>query len=257
MTALVRPFDLSGHAAILTGGNSGIGFGMATGLVKAGAAVAILGRDLERSRDAAEQLGALGGTAYAVHCDVGDEMSVKEAFAEAIGRLGRLDSCFANAGSMHRQAFIETSLHDWQAATRVDLDGLFLTLREAATLMIRQNEGGSLVVTSSIAAMSGQPNGAGYAASKAAGLAICRSLAVELARYRIRVNAIVPGWVTTPLTDSLLGGEQFAESVLRRVPVRRWGRPDDFEALAVYLASPHLLYHTGDALIVDGGYLLF
>ncbi|MCW2560099.1 MAG: short chain dehydrogenase [Mycobacterium sp.] len=251
-------FDLSGHVAVITGGNSGIGLGFARGLAKAGADVCILGRNPERNKAAAAELGGHGGRVLALACDVGDEQQVVEAIARTAEELGRINSCFVNAGVAQGSAsFAETSLADFRRVTSINLDGSFVTLREAAKVMIAQGDGGSLVATSSLAARQGVPRGQAYGASKAGLIAIMNSIAVELARYRIRANSVLPGWIETPMTDGLFARERFSEVVQARIPARRWGRPSDFEAVAAYLAGPASEYHTGDTLTIDGGYSLF
>ena len=249
---------LSGHVAVITGGNSGIGLGFARGVAKAGADVCILGRNTERNDAAAAELRGYGGRVLALPCDVGDEQQVVEAIGRTAAELGRIDSCFVNAGVAQGAAsFAEASLADFRRVTSINLEGSFVTLREAAKVMIAQGDGGSLVGTSSLAARQGIPRGQAYGASKAGLIAIMNSIAVELSKYRIRANSVVPGWIETPMTDGLFARERFSEVVQARIPARRWGQPDDFEALAVYLASPASAYHTGDTLTIDGGYSLF
>jgi NAD(P)-dependent dehydrogenase (short-subunit alcohol dehydrogenase family) len=248
-------FDLTGHVALVTGGNNGIGLGMARGLASAGATVCIWGTNEERNASAARELGH-GGVAMQV--DVGEEAAVREAMLAVVERFGRLDSCFANAGvGSGRKPVIDTSLEDFHRITRVNLDGAFVTLREAARQMIALGNGGSLVATSSLAALQGQAGGYAYAASKGGLVAIIRALAVELARHRIRANALLPGWVESAMTEPAFNDEKFVSNVLRRVPIRRWGTGDDFAAIAVYLASPASSFHTGDAILIDGGYAAF
>ena len=251
-------FDLSGHVAVITGGNSGIGLGFARGLAKAGADVCILGRNKERNNAAAAQLGAHGGRVLALPCDVSDEQQVIEAIGRTAAELGRIDSCFANAGVAQGTAsFAETSLADFRRVTTINLEGSFVTLREAAKVMIAQGDGGSLVATASLAARQGVPRGQAYGASKAGLIAVMNSIAVELARYRIRANSVVPGWTETPMSERLFAREGFSAVVQARIPARRWGQPSDFESVAAYLASPASAYHTGDTLTIDGGYSLF
>jgi NAD(P)-dependent dehydrogenase (short-subunit alcohol dehydrogenase family) len=153
--------------------------------------------------------------------------------------------------------FAETSLADFRRATSINIEGSFVTLREAAKVMIAQGDGGSLVATASLAARQGVPRGQAYGASKAGLIAIMNSIAVELGKYRIRANSVLPGWIETPMTDGLFARERFSEVVQARIPARRWGQPSDFEAVAAYLASPASAYHTGDTLTIDGGYSLF
>ena len=252
------PFDLTGHVALVTGGNGGIGLGMADALAQAGADIAIWGTNAEKNAAAAEQLAKHGTKVAAFRCDVGDEAEVDATFAATVEAFGRVDSCFANAGVSGRGiAFVDTSLEEWRRVLRVNLDGVFLTFRAAARHLVERGGGGSLVGTSSLSAIQGQPRGEHYAASKTALIGIIKSLAVELARYDIRANAILPGWVATDMTDGLFAWEKFAGNVMPRIPVRRWGQPEDFGAAAVYLVSPANRYHTGDTLLIDGGYSLF
>ncbi|MEU0462520.1 SDR family oxidoreductase [Amycolatopsis sp. NPDC006131] len=255
---MTNPFDLTGHASVITGGNSGIGLAMAGALAAAGADVAIWGTNTERNEEAVAELSRHGTKVLAVRCDVGDEDQVESAMTRSVEALGRLDSCFVNAGvGGVGSRFTETSLAEFRRVTRVDLDGAFLTLRAAARVMLAQGTGGSLVGTSSVAAVQGQPRGQAYAASKAGLTAMIKSIAVELARHGIRANAVLPGWVHTPLAAPALDSEGFQRRVLPRMPVGRWGKPDDFGALAVYLASPASAFHTADTITVDGGYLSF
>ena len=251
-------FDLTGRVALVTGGNSGIGLGMAEALAGAGADVAIWGTNDERNKRAAAQLGAGGRRVFARRCDVGDEAQVEDAFAATLDALGRVDACFANAGVIgESSSFLELTADEWHRVLRVNLDGVFFTLRAAARHMVERDGGGSLVVTSSVAAVDGAPRGHHYAASKAGVIAVMKALAVELARFGVRANAILPGWIDTPLAAPALNRDKFRERVLPRVPARRWGTPADFGGAAVYLASDASAYHTGDTLIIDGGYTIF
>jgi NAD(P)-dependent dehydrogenase (short-subunit alcohol dehydrogenase family) len=255
---MAKPFDLTGHVAVVTGGTSGIGLGMAEGLARAGADVAVWGRNEERAARAREQLAAHGTRVLAVRCDVSHPDDVEAAFAETVRELGRIDSCFANAGIGPDPApFLEKTLEDFRRTIAVNLEGAFLTFQGAARQMVAQGEGGSLIGIASLAAVSGQPRGQQYAASKGGLVSMVRSLAIELARHQIRANAILPGWIDTPLGESWSSSPAFLERVLPRVPMRRWGTPEDFAGLAVYLASPESRYHTGDAMVMDGGYRVF
>jgi NAD(P)-dependent dehydrogenase (short-subunit alcohol dehydrogenase family) len=249
-------FDLSGHVALVTGGNSGIGLGIADGLAQAGADVAIWGRRAERNAEARDELSRHGTRIVDVVCDVTDADAVTEAFARTLEALGRIDSCFANAGGGDLGAsFVDMTLEDFRRIVGVNLEGAFLTFQGAARHMIERGEGGSLVGISSLAAVEGMARGQHYAAAKAGLIAITRSLAVELARYRIRANAILPGWIETPATEANFA--KLGDRILKRVPKRRWGQPSDFVGAALYLASPASEYHTGDELVIDGGYRVF
>ncbi|MFG2949177.1 SDR family NAD(P)-dependent oxidoreductase [Streptomyces adustus] len=252
------PFDLSGQVAVVTGGNSGIGLAMADALAAAGAGICIWGTNETRNAEAAEALSKHGTEILAVRCDVGDEEQVERSMDRTAEHFGRIDSCFANAGVIGTAVpFLDTSLDEFRRVTRVDLDGAFLTLRAAARHMVAQGQGGSLVGTASLAAVQGQPRGQAYAASKAGLVAMMKSIAVELGKHGIRANSVLPGWTSTPLADPVLNSEPFQRRVLPRVPVGRWGVPEDFGAVAVYLASPASAYHTADSLLLDGGYVNF
>jgi NAD(P)-dependent dehydrogenase (short-subunit alcohol dehydrogenase family) len=253
-----HPLDLTGHVALVTGGNSGIGLGMADGLARAGADVCIWGRRADRNEQAREQLAQHERRAVAVQCDVSDEASVDAAFAATLDALGRIDSCFANAGvGSGGIPFVDMTLDEYRRVLAVNLEGAFLTFRGAARHMTGREGGGSLVGIASLAALEGQARGQHYAASKGGLISMVRACAVELARHGIRANAIAPGWIETPMAEDWLHSAPVTERVLKRVPVRRWGTPADFAGAAVYLASPASSYHTGDVLVVDGGYRVF
>lgn len=251
-------FDLSGKTVLVTGGNSGIGLGMAEALAAAGAHVSIWGRSQEKNRAAQAALERYGTRVLALECDVGQEAEVERSFSRVVSELGRVDACFANAGVAGlAPSFVELTTEEWHRVLRINLDGVFFTLRAAARHMIERGGGGCLVATSSLAAIEGQARGEHYAASKGAVISMIKALAVELARYGIRANAVLPGWVESPMTAPLFDWDRFRDKVLPRIPARRWGLPSDLGGLAVYLASDASAYHSGDTLIVDGGYSIF
>jgi len=251
------PFDLTGKVALITGGNSGIGLGMAEALAQAGADVCIWGTSADKNAAAERSLAAHGTRVLALPCDVGDEAAVERAFATTLERLGRVDACFANAGVGGAMAFVDMTTDEWRRILRVNLDGVFFTLRAAARHMVARGGGGSLAVTSSLAAIEGQSRGEHYAATKGGVIAMIRAIAAEHARHGIRANAILPGWIETAMTEGFLGWEPMQKKVFPRIPIRRWGAGRDFGGLAVYLASDASSYHTGDTLVVDGGYSIF
>ena len=189
----------------------------------------------------------------AVECDVAEEHDVERALRETLDARGRIDSCFANAGiTKGPPAFTEMSIEEWRRVLRVNLDGAFLTLRAAARNMVERGEGGSLVVTASLAVTHGFPRYQHYAASKGALTAMVRSLAVELGPAGIRANAVLPGYFRTPVSAGL-DAERRAR-IVAHIPLGREGTPDELEGLAVYLAGPASSYQTGAAIVVDGGY---
>ncbi len=250
--------DLKGRVVVITGGNGGIGLGLAEGVARAGANVIIMGRNRNKLDSALRRLAEVGGgEVEAIEVDVAKEGSVVEAFALAKDLFGRVDSVFANAGiSASLSSFVDTSVEEWDKVLKVNLLGAVLCLREAAKIMISQGEGGSLVAVSSVSAILGAAGIIPYAASKTAMLAVVRALAVELSPQRIRVNAILPGWVETEMTAPLMGNQKFLSSTTERFPAKRWGRPEDFQQIAAYLADPTNIHHTGDSMVVDGGYTL-
>jgi len=251
-------FNLEGKVALITGGNDGIGLGMAEALAQAGSDVCIWGRNERKNALAEERLNSHGRRVLVLQCDVSDEKQVEERFGETVDTLGEVDSCFANAGVLgSRTHFHEMSLDQWRQIFSINIDGAFLTLRAAIRHMVDRGEGGSLVVTSSLSGRSGMPRGEHYAATKAGLVAMVRGIAVEYARHGIRANAILPGWVETAMTESLIGWKRFEEAVKPRIPVGRWGTPNDFGAIAVYFASDASAFHTGDAVTIDGGYSCF
>jgi NAD(P)-dependent dehydrogenase (short-subunit alcohol dehydrogenase family) len=258
---MFTPFNLDGRGIVVTGGNGGIGYGMARALLQAGARVAIWGSNPDKTRAAREALAADCGDGSRVHafaCDVGDEGQVEQAFAASISALGTVHACFANAGvSSKGVTLLDMSLEEFRRVQRINVEGVFLTFRAAARHMADHGQGGVLVATASTAAIEGAARNSHYGASKGAVTAYVRALAVELARHRIRVNAILPGWIVTEMTETSVANEKFANAVLPRIPARRWGGIDDFGGIAVYLASDASAYTTGEQFVIDGGYTKF
>ena len=254
---MLEMFDLTGRVAVVTGGNRGIGLGMARGLARAGATISIWSRDEERNEQARRALLDLGAQVETQCCDVSSEDDVRRCTEATVTSLGRIDVSFANAGYGSAQDPLEMSLEDWRRLLAVNLDGAFLTLRDAARHMKERGGGGKLIAISSISATFGTPKQVHYAAGKAALGGLVRSLAVELARYDIQVNGIQPGWIDTEATAPARAHEPLNKVIMRRTPARRWGTTEDLEGIAVYLASRASNYHTGDSLRVDGGYSIF
>jgi len=256
-----KPFDLTGKIALVTGGNGGIGLGMAEGLAQAGAKVAIWGLNPDKNAAAGEKLKSYGGEVLVQRVDVSDEQAVVAGVAEALGTLGRLDFVAANAGVGGGAAFTEMTTEKWRQVTTVNLDAVFWTFREACKHMVARSTagdpGGSLLVTSSTSAIHGAPRNQAYASTKGGVIAMIRGLAVEFARHGVRANAILPGWIRSDMTAALQTWDTFNEKAIGRVPMKRWGEPEDFAGIAVYLASDTSRFHTGDSFVIDGGYTIF
>jgi NAD(P)-dependent dehydrogenase (short-subunit alcohol dehydrogenase family) len=249
---------LAGRTVLITGGNGGIGLGMASAVGAAGAQVIIWGRNQEKNTAALDRLATEGVTAHAFVCDVGDEAQIATTFAASVDVAGgRIDSVFANAGrgGSHTN-FLDLSLEDWRRVTAINLDAVFLTLQTAARHMAATG-GGALVAVSSTSAIHGAANNEAYGAAKTGVLGLVRALAVGLARHQIRVNALLPGWTLTEMAARGYANDRFRDATLRRTPVRRWADPDEMGPAAVFLADPTTTFHTGDSVVVDGGYTIF
>ena len=260
---LMSMFDLSGRAAVITGGNGGIGLGIAQALASSGCNVSIWGRNAEKNEAAAATM-ARGPGEVATHvCDVTDPSSVADAMKATLDVFGRVDGCFANAGigGGGRKPFIERTEEEWRKMFATNLDGVFHVFQIAARHMTeRAKDGdafGRLVATSSLASLFGTARNEHYAGTKAAINALCRALAVELARYGVTANAILPGWIKSEMTARLMADDKFVSAVMPRIPMRRFGEPSDFGGIAVYLMSKASSYHTADCFVIDGGYTAF
>ena len=256
-------FDLSGRTAVITGGNGGIGLGIAQALNAQGCNVSIWGRNAEKNKTAAATMKAGPGKVQTLVCDVTNTASVKDAMKATLDTFGRVDGCFANAGigGGGRRSFIERTEEEWRTMFATNLDGVFHAFQAAAKHMTdRANAGdpfGRLVATSSLASIFGTARNEHYAATKAAINALVRALGVELARHGVTANAILPGWIKSDMTSGLMANDKFVANVMPRIPVRRFGEAGDFGGIAVYLMSKASSYHTADTFVIDGGYTAF
>lgn len=255
-------FDLEGRVALITGGNGGIGLGFARGIVDAGGSVCIWGTNEEKNASALEELRALSPNVAAMKCDVSQRSEVDACFTETLKRFGRVDGCFANAGVGARgTAFHDQPDEDWQRVLGVNLYGAVYVLQASARHMVeRANNGdpfGRLVSTASLAAISGQARGEHYAASKGALDSMTKALAVEYARYGITAHTVLPGWIATAMTEQTFAWDKFHDNVMPRIPMRRWGEPEDFSGIAVYIMSQASSYHTSETFLIDGGYFVY
>ncbi|MFO1115889.1 MAG: SDR family oxidoreductase [Beijerinckiaceae bacterium] len=254
-------FDLTGRVVVITGGNGGIGLGMAQGLAAAGAAVSIWGRNETKNAAALKTLA--NGKCEARVCDVSDPASIEKAFQETLAKYGRIDGCFANAGigGGGRRSFLDRDQKEWREMLATNLDGAVLTMQHAARHMKERAERGDafgrLVATSSLASISGTARNEHYAATKGALNSIIRALAVELSRYGVTAHCILPGWIRSEMTEGLMGNDKFVANVMPRIPMRRFGTPEDFAAIAVYIMSTGSSYHTAEMFLIDGAYSIF
>lgn len=253
------PFDLTGKVALVTGGNGGIGLGMAEALAQAGANVEIWGTNAEKNARALEKLTAHGTKVNARVVDVSKPENIVDGFNGTLAEFGRVDSCFANAGVSNRwKSFLDIGGADYQRLMSINLEGVIVTLREACRHMKARAEagdpGGSIVAVASMGALWGSPRNQDYSASKAAVVAVTNGIAVEFARYGVRANSILPGWIATDMTGAAQENDVFTKNVISRVPYRRWGEPEEFGGIAVYLASDASRFHNGDSIVIDGGY---
>jgi NAD(P)-dependent dehydrogenase (short-subunit alcohol dehydrogenase family) len=245
-------FDLSGHVALVTGGNGGLGLAMAKGLLKAGADIAIWGRNEKKNADALKELRDMGGNAEAFPCDVTDADQVDIAFSATIDCFGKVDSCFANAGGSGPTGMLhQLEKGDWSSVIDLNLNSVVNTYKPMIAHLLERKQGGKLIVTSSAAALLGTPMHAGYSTTKAAVVGLTKALAVELGRAGIQVNAILPGYIETEM--SLDTSQAFRDACKRRSCSGEIGTLEDMEGIAVYLASQHSNFMTGQALVIDGG----
>jgi 2-deoxy-D-gluconate 3-dehydrogenase len=249
------PFDLTGRVALVTGGNGGIGLGMARGLAKAGASLVIAGRNAQKNAAAVAELTGLGAPCQAIEVDVADEAACRAMPADAHARFGRLDVLINNAGIARGGLPQNTSLADWNAVLQTNLTAVMLASQAAYPLMQAQG-GGKIINIGSMYSIFGAPFVPAYAASKGGLIQLTKSMAAAWARDNIQVNAILPGWIITDMTQGAKNAEAFDARIVERTPAGRWGEGSDFEGPAVFLASPASDFVTGASLPVDGGFAI-
>ncbi len=247
-------FDLSGRVAIVTGGNGGIGLGMARGLAEAGSAVVIAGRNADKNASAVSEIEALGRKAIAVEVDVADETSCNAMIETVRGELGRLDILVNNAGINIRKQPDEYTPAEWQQVLDINLTGAFLCCQAAYPAMVEAG-GGKIINIGSMMSIFAASFSVAYAASKGGIVQMTKGLATAWAKDNIQVNAVLPGWIDTDLTRrGRREVEGLHERVLARTPAGRWGDPEDMAGIGVFLASPASDFVTGTAIPVDGGF---
>jgi 2-dehydro-3-deoxy-D-gluconate 5-dehydrogenase len=249
-----KPFDLRGKVAIVTGGNGGIGLGMARGLAEAGASITIVGRNEAKSREAVAELQQRGASAISVVADVTDKAAVATMVEQTVGEFGRIDALVNNAGINIRKAPQALTLEEWDSVIKTNLTSAFLCSQTVYPIM-KAAGGGKIINIGSMMSIFGASFAPAYAASKGGIVQFTRSCAVAWAADNIQANAILPGWIDTDLTKR--AREQIDglhDKVLARTPAARWGAIDDFAGIAVFLCSAASDFVTGTAIPVDGGF---
>ncbi len=247
-------FDLHGKVAIVTGGNGGIGLGIARGLASAGADIAVAGRNAEKTTAAVAELHRLGVRALGLRTDVVDEADVRKMVAETVSGLGGVDILVANAGMNARKSPESYSLAEWHTIVDTNLTGVFACC-QAVHPELKRRGGGKILTIGSMASIFGFDVGAVYAATKGGVVQLTRSLASAWARDNIQVNCILPGWIDTELTQGARRARPDLEDrVIDRTPADRWGKPEDLAGPSVFYCSRASDFVTGTALPVDGGF---
>ena len=250
----MKLFDLTGKVAIVTGGNGGIGLGMAKGLASCGASIVVAGRNAEKAKAALHALQTLGVKAAFVAADVTKRAACHQLVADAVAAFGRLDILVNNAGTSIRKMPEAYSEADWHHVLDTNLTSAFLCSQAAHDAM-KQAGGGKIINIGSMMSIFGAPYATPYAASKGGIVQMTRAIATAWARDNIQVNAVLPGWIDTDLTRTARSEvEGLQARVVARTPAGRWGEPDDLAGIAAFLASPASDFVTGTAIPIDGGY---
>ena len=247
-------FDLTGKVAVVTGGNGGIGLGIAMGLAGAGANIVIAARSVEKTAQALEDIRALGVEAHGITVDVTQEPAIQRIVTSTIDHMGRLDILVNNSGIAVRAQPQELTAAQWDSVVDVNLRAAFLASKAAYAQMVKAG-GGKVINVGSMYSIFGSDWGAPYAASKGGLVQLTKSLAVAWAKDNIQVNAVLPGWIVTDLTRGIQDADPNRyDNISRRIPTGRWGEPSELAGAAVFLASTASGYVTGATLAVDGGY---
>ena len=250
----LSPFELTGKVAVVTGGNGGIGLGIAMGLAGAGANIVVAARSVEKTAQALEDIRALGVEAHGITVDVTQEPAIQRMVTNTIDHMGRLDILVNNSGIAVRAQPQDLAAAQWDSVVDVNLRAAFLASKEVYSHMVSAG-GGKVINVGSMYSLFGSDWGAPYAASKAGLVQLTKSLAVAWAKDNIQVNAVLPGWFVTDLTRGIPEADPNRyDNINRRIPTGRWGEPSELGGAAVFLASAASDYVTGAALTVDGGY---
>lgn len=252
---ILEKFSLKGKSGIVTGAGSGIGKGIATGLVQAGAELVIAGRNLEKLEAAAEEMRQFGGPVIPAQADISKMEDIKGLVDRAVKEFEKIDFLFNNAGIIRRNPSEDFLEKDWDEVIDINLKGPFFLAQAVARVMISQERKGKIINTSSLIAVQGGKRVPAYAASKGGLAQVTKSMANDWAKYDILVNAIGPGWVNTELTEPLRQDKERFTEITGRIPLGRWADPEDLAGAAVFLASDASNYITGQTIFIDGGWL--
>ncbi len=255
MTADLTQYSLAGRKALITGGNSGIGLGIAKGLARAGARVAISGRDAAKNARALTELNALQPDCHAAVFDLADTKGIAGFYDAITAAMDGIDILVNNAGIQCRGRADEIAIDDFNHILAVNLTAPYVLSQCFARERIRDEQPGSLIMIASLMSEAARPTTSPYTATKGGIRQLVRALAVDWAPFNIRVNGLGPGYIQTPMTQVLVDNSEFDAWVKKRTPLGRWGAPDDFEGGAVFLASDASRFVTGQILYVDGGWL--
>lgn len=246
-------FDLSGTAALVTGGNGGIGRGIAVGLAQAGASVVIAARNEQKTADTIAEIEGFGGSAVGVTCDVLQRADIDAAVEAARSNFGRLDVLVANAGVGRGAQPQDIAEVDWDLVVDTNLKSVF-QCAQAAYPLLKEGGRGKVITIGSMYSLFGSPAVSSYSASKGGVIQLTKSLAVAWARDNIQVNAILPGWVWTEMTEGIKDNPKNLDRIVDRTPAKRFAEPDELAGTAIFLASHASDFVTGQSLAVDGGY---
>jgi 2-deoxy-D-gluconate 3-dehydrogenase len=248
-------FDLTGRVAVVTGGNGGIGRGIALGLAEAGAAVALFGRNQEKNQRVLSELKAIGIPSVALRVDVTDRDGLEPALKAVESDLGAVSILINNAGNVSLSGgVLQEEPEDWDHVIETQLNAVFLLSKLAARSMLRHG-GGKIINIGSMYSFFGSGLVPSYSAAKGAIIQLTKSMAIELAPHNIQVNAIAPGWIETDMTVPVQA-LPLNDEILARTPAGRWGQPEEIAGTAVYLASRASDFVTGTTIRVDGGYAI-